>query len=483
MDPGIDRRAVSATTTRPSEQAESIAVGLGSLRPILVVVALGTMLVPLNSTMIAVVLPDAMDEFNVGVTQASWLVTGYLIAMASLLPVTGKLGDRVGRRRLVLSGLALFGISSIAAALAPDLWSLLVFRVLQAVAGALILPNGAALIRQVVPEGRRGAEFGIIGATVGIAAGAGPPIGGVLAELAGWRSIFYVNLVLVLPALFLGVRWIPAGIASLSRTRFDVAGAVMLPLILIGATLILTFSRGDVSKLALALGGAAVVGASVVFVRWERGHSDPVVQPRLLRRREFSAAAFGIGFSSLAMYALLLSVPLLLAQRGGSSSLDAGVVLIALSAAAIVVSPFGGRLADRFGRRLPTTAGLVLLTLGALPLAVIGVEISLPALVGALLVAGVGLGLSTPGLHTTSVESVEAREAGAAAGVFSTSRYLGSILGAALLAGLLGAGRSDPGGLGLVFVMVVAAALVATAASLGLRARPQPSREAVDRPH
>ena len=159
------------------------------------------MLAPLNSTMIAVALPDVMDDFGVGVASAGWLITAYLAAMASLQPVAGKLGDRLGRRRMVLGGLVAFGAMSVGAALAPSLWILLAFRTLQAVAGALIVPNGSALLREAVPEGRRGATFGSLGAAIALAAGLGPPIGGILVEIAGWRAIFYANLAIVIPGL------------------------------------------------------------------------------------------------------------------------------------------------------------------------------------------------------------------------------------------------------------------------------------------
>jgi MFS family permease len=149
---------------------------------VVVTVALGTMLAPLNSTMIAVALPGVMDDFDAGLASAGWLVTAYLIVMASLQPVAGKIGDRVGRRCLVLGGLTFFGLASLGAAIAPNLWLLLGFRVLQAVAGALIVPNGVALVRAVVPEARRGARFGLMGAGVAMAAALGPTVGGLLSS-------------------------------------------------------------------------------------------------------------------------------------------------------------------------------------------------------------------------------------------------------------------------------------------------------------
>src|SRR3954468_6004839 len=135
--------------------------------------------------------------------------------MASLPPVRGRVRDRLGRRRLILSGLAGFGLASVAATLAPSLPILILFRVLQAVSGAVVLPNGDALLREVVPDERRASRFGLIGSAIGLAAAIGPLLGGVLVTSAGWRAMFAVNLLLVVPALLLGWRTIPrSGAAS-----------------------------------------------------------------------------------------------------------------------------------------------------------------------------------------------------------------------------------------------------------------------------
>ncbi len=160
---------------------------------VLVTVALATMLAPLNSTMIAVALPQVIREFGVDVAAAGWLVTAYLIAMASLQPVAGKLGDRWGRRQLILGGVASFGLASIGAALASSPASLLFFRVLQAVSGAVALPNGAALLREVVPAERQAGRFGMVGAAIALAAAAGPARGGIPGGSAGGTPPFEVN--------------------------------------------------------------------------------------------------------------------------------------------------------------------------------------------------------------------------------------------------------------------------------------------------
>jgi MFS family permease len=478
-------------------------------RPVVLTVALGAMLAPLNSTMIAVALPEVMDEFKVGLESAGWLVTAYLIAMASFQPVAGKIGDRAGRRRLFLGGLMCFGLASLAATVAPDLWALIALRVVQAAAGALIVPNGTALVRAGVPTGRRGRRFGLIGAAVALAAALGPPFGSVLITAAGWHAVFYANLLLVLPALAIGWRWLPEDYTTVAKhhapqfppspnppsskgragrgeretggvvmgrgtkSPFDLLGAIMLPVILTVTVWLLLFATYDRTSLALVVGVPMVMMIAAVFLWWELTHPDPVLQPRLFRRRAFAAANGAIALGNLAMYMVLLAVPLLLASRGGSSTLQAGLVLTALTAAMIVVSPLGGRLVDTFGRRLPTIAGLALLTLGAVPMAVAGAQIRLPPLVVGLAFVGAGIGIAMPGLQSTAVESVSREEAGVAAGIYATSRYLGSIVGSAVLAGLVGAGRSDTDGLGRVFVIVLMGAALATVVGLGLRACPE----------
>jgi MFS family permease len=242
--------------------------------------------------------------------------------------------------------------------------------------------------------------------------------------------------------------------------------------LMVTAGLLMLTMRGTASWVLVG-GGLLVIMLVAVFFQWEFKHPDPVLQPRLFRRRAFAAANAGIALGNLAMYTVLLSVPLLLASRREPSTLQAGFILTAMTAAMIVVYPLGGRLADTFGRRLPTIVGLAVLTLGAVPLAVAGAEIMLPPLVVGLAFIGVGIGIATPGLQSTAVESVSIEEAGVASGIYSTSRYLGSIVGSAILAGLLGADRSDADGLGRVFVIVLTAAALATVVGIGLQARPE----------
>lgn len=458
-----------------SEQAQSPAAE----RAILLTVALATMLAPLNSTMIAVALPRVMSAFDADLAAAGWLVTGYLIIMASVQPIAGKLGDRWGRRGLVLGGLAYFAAASIGAALASQLWVLIFFRVQQAVAGAVALPNGTALLREVVPLQRRAARFGLVGALISLAAAGGPVLGGALVSWGGWHAIFYVNVAFILPALWLGMRHLPQrSSARKAGGPFDWLGALLLAAVMMGAAW--TLSQSGRLSWAWLVGLAGAQGALLLAWLWcEWRHPDPIVQPRFFAHPTFVAANGGVCFSNFAMYTTFLTIPLLLTQRLGWGEAQVGLALLAMFGANIALSPLGGRLADRLGRRWPTAVGMACLSLGLLPLAWLGWTIDVGWLLGSLFVTGVGVGLSSAGLQTSALEAVSVQDAGVASGVFSTSRYLGSIVGSSLLAGLLGAQRGQLDNLNVVFVLALLAALGALALTLKLQRHPRLEDQAV----
>ena len=440
-----------------------------SERAILLTVVLGTMLVPLNSTMIAVALPRLIADFHASLSSAGWLVTGYLIAMASLQPVAGRLGDRTGRRPLVIGGLALFAGASLAAALAPDLQLLIAFRIAQGIAGALAFPNAIALLREFAPPGKLPSRLGLVGATLPLAAAAGPLVGGLLLSIGGWRLIFLLNLPILAVALVLGWHTIPHVHREPKSEPFDTAGAVLLSALLVAGAWMLIQGTGHAAGIAAI--GVAVLAAPLLLVQ-ELRHPHPLLQPRLFARPPFLAANGGVALSNLAMYVTLFALPLLLGRRGGWSSTGIGLALATLSLSTFAFSPIGGRFAERLGTRLPATVGLTILTASLVPLAIAPATISQPALIGMLVGAGAGLGLSSAPLQTAALESVELTATGVASGIFSTSRYLGSITGTALLAGPLA-----PAAVGFRDFRTLFIALVAAAAGSALLATALPSKQ------
>ena len=389
----------------------------------LTAIALGAVLAPLNSTMIVIALPRLMEDFGQTLTAATWLVTTYLVAMAVLQPLAGRLGDRVGRRPLLLGGFVWFGLASAGAAASGSLEVLIAFRVQQAAAAALVFPNAMALLRELGPPERLGSRLGTVSAVVPLAAAAGPPLAGVLLALFDWQALFLVNLPIVGLALVLALRSIPGGVARAPETREP-----------------------------------RVPGA-----------------PRVLRAPGFAVAIGAIALSNLALYMTLLTVPVLLARRGGWTSEEVGLVLATLSLAAFALSPYGGRLADRAGRRLPAASGLALVAVGLVVLAIAPGAIGAVALSFAMLAMGVGMGLSTPALQASAIETVALSASGAASGVAATSRYIGSITGTLLVAGPLAPAATGTDGFGLIFAVLAVAALSGLLLALALPGRGAPA--------
>ena len=437
-----------------------------SERAVLVTVALGTMLMPLNSTMVAVALPSIVHDLGSTLAASAWLVSGYLIAQAALQPLSGKLGDRYGRRPMIVYGLAAFALVSLGAALAPSLAVLIVFRVLQAASGALVFPNALGVIREMLPEHRRGRAFGTLGSAIGVAAAAGPPLGGALVGLGGWRAIFLVNLPWIAVALSLALRTVPKECVPVPCGPFDTIGAVALSVLLAAAAWLL--NPGDVPAWLPPVGVAALAGMAVVFVRYELRRSDPVLQPRFLRVRAFAAATASVGLSNLAMYGTLLAVPVLLSRRAGWSEVQIGLALAAMSLPMAVLSPIGGRLADHAGRRTAAVAGLTLLSAALVPLVLGGEDVAAPILIGSIALVGAGIGLSSAAVQAAGMEALEPRDAGIAAGIFATGRYMGGIAAASIVASLASASGAR---FSLLFAIEVAAALASLACASALPGR------------
>lgn len=373
-------------------------------------IALITMLAPLNSTMIAIALPSIAESFGVGVSAASVLVPTYLFIMALLQPMAGGLGDRLGRRPLMLGSLLIFGLASLGAALATNLTMLIGCRLLQALAGAITFPNGVALLREAIPGERRGRVSGTVGAAASFAAALGPVVGGLLVQGWGWQAVFLTNVPFIVGALALGYVAIPPSPPRLPQTETVRSGGL----------------RGN-----------------------------------LLDLRTFVAANAAVALSNLAMYVTLLAVPILLTSHLHWPPSWVGFTLAALSVMSLVCAPIGGRWADTMGRRMPVILGLGALTLGCILVGIAQARL-MPMLIAGLMLMGAGLGISGAGMQTAAIEAVAKRLAGTAAGLFSTSRYCGSIVGSTVWAVLIGSKYDQ---FNVIFSMVLVAALLSLVAS------------------
>jgi len=440
----------------------------------------GAILVPLNTTMLAVSLPSVMGEFGLGPNTVSSLVTLYLGAVVVALPASGSLGDRFGHRRTFLGGVVGFAVASLLAASAGSFFVLEIGRVLQAVAGAFVSTSSAALVRQLAPPEQRGEAFGLFGMLVNTSAAVGPLIGGLLVAAFGWRSLFFVAVpVALLGAVVVGVVHAPppadevasphtAGGASTVRPRsIDLPGLGLISMLLV-ALLITLRSLGD-GRPAWA---AAIIGLAllVAFVAVELRADHPAVDPRLFLIRPFAAAVGVTLLATVVLHATLIIVPLLVERLLAGSPATSGLVLLGISGLGALAAPFGGRLSDRAGRRGPVLLGMLLAAGGLAALWLGGAQSSTLIVAMLLSIVGLGLGLSGSPAQAAALESVRVDRVGMAASTFYTGRYLGGVLGASLAGAVLGTTVTS-GGASLGFALLAAVGVGAAVVARGLPRR------------
>jgi EmrB/QacA subfamily drug resistance transporter len=449
-------------------------------------VASGAVLVPLNSTMLAVALPSIMGEFDVDAATVSSLVTLYLGAVTVALLASGSLGDRYGQRPVFLVGVLAFGLSSLVAAVAPTFELLAAGRVAQALSGALISTTSVALVRAIAPPDRRGAAFGLFDMLVSTSAAIGPFIGGLLVVAFGWRSLFVIAVpVALFAAVTVGLvvrpgetapgdaaGGEPSGAAAHRAAPIDVPGLALLAGLLIAILATIRgvgdgFGDGE-PALAAAI---AVPILLVLFVRFELGAERPAVDPRLFASRAFSAAVLGVLGTTVVLHSAFILVPLLIESVQGGSAQTAGLVLLGISATGAVAAPFGGRLSDRVGRRRPVVLGSVALTAGLVALWLFAAGAPPIAVGGMLGLVGFGMGFAGSPRQAAAMDSIPGDRVGMAAGTYYTGRYLGGVLGASLAGAVLGASVTGAS-VTLGFGLLVLVGLGVVAVSFGLPDRP-----------
>jgi EmrB/QacA subfamily drug resistance transporter len=449
---------------------------------VLIVTAVAVFMGFLDVTIVNVAFPDIERSFT-GASRSdlSWVLNAYNIVFAALLVPAGRLADLVGRRRLFLTGVVGFIVTSVLCGVAPSPEWLVAARVLQAAAGAILVPTSLALLLPEFPAEKRATAVAIWAATGAVAAALGPSLGGVLVDQAGWRWVFFVNVPIGLAAL------LPA--RRLLSERRDGAGvvpdAVGSALMVAGVgALALGIVKGpewgwDSARVVGSLGAAALLIPAVVL-RSAR-HRAPVIELGLFRTRSFAVANGGMFAFSTAFYALLLCNVLFLTQIWGLSILEAGFAVTPGPLMAAAFAPLGGRLSDRFGQRVVALPGALLFALGCLLFATgldgtrdYATEFLVPTML-----TGAGVGLSFAAWSSAAVAELSPERFATGSAVLACVRQIGAVLGIAILVAILeAAAPGDPvagftdaytlmavgGGLAAVLALVLGRVRAASAA-------------------
>ncbi|KQS66452.1 multidrug MFS transporter [Modestobacter sp. Leaf380] len=407
----------------------------------LVAVCAGTFMLLIDVTIVNVALPDIASSLGTSFDQLQWVVDVYALALAALVLGAGSLADLYGRRRLYLSGLVLFAVSSLACGLAPDAGLLIAARAVQGIGAAAMFATTIALINAIYTGRDRGTAFGIWGAVVGAAAAAGPILGGLLTELS-WRWIFLVNLPICVFAVVLTLRVVAESKQS-GAPQPDVpgiaaftvgAGAVVYGLVEAAAN-----GWSSVGSWGPIVAGVAVL-AGWVFLELHR--EAPMLDLRLFRSGRFSGIMIGSLLLNLSAFAGSLYLSLWLQSILGLSPLQAGAVFIPLSAVSFATAALTGRLLSDAPPRVTLTIGLAVIGIGSLLMARVDAGASWGILVPGLAVLGLGVGISNPVVTSAALSSVPRERSGMASGAVNTARQLGFAVGVAVLGSVFSAGAT-----------------------------------------
>jgi DHA2 family methylenomycin A resistance protein-like MFS transporter len=400
----------------------------------------GYFLVLLDVTVVNVALPGIGSDLGTDVGGLQWVVDGYALALAALMLTSGTAGDLYGHRRVVLGGLAVFGVGSLVCGLAPSVGVLVAARVVQGVGAALLLPGTLAIISRAFPDDAgRARAIGVWAGIGSLALPAGPLLGGALVDGLGWRAIFLINVPIVLVALV----WAAAIVRESGKERarrLDVPGVLLAGLLLLATTY--AFIEGGRAGagapqvlVAVALAVLAVPALAVV----ERRRGEAAMLPvSLLRRPVFDAANVVAGIMNLGTLGTLFVLMLFLQSVQHRSALLAGAVVIPLFAPLAIIAPFGGRITSRIGSRLPAAAGLLMAVAGLALLALAAPHSSYLVLLPAFLLWGTGMGLLTPAVVAAAISSVPGERAGLASAMNNTARQTGGAIGIAVAGAVAG---------------------------------------------
>ena len=420
---------------------------------------------------------DAMRrELGAGASELQWTITAYSVTFASMLMAGAVLGDRYGRRRLLVIGLGVFVVGSALAAMSPHVGLLLGARVVQGIGGAIVLPVSLAMVLATAPIERRGAAIGALEGITGLAVIAGPVIGGVVTQQLSWQWVFWINVPIGVLAIACVLIVVPE--TQGDARSVDVAGTVLVAATAFAAVWGLT--RGNdagwtSTEVLLALVSAGVLATG--FVRWQARAPRPMLSPSHFRSRQFRAGVAAAALLSAALYGSVFFMAQMLQISLGLDPIGAGVRLLPWTATLLIVAPLSGKVSDRLGARPVMLSGLILAGGGFAWLAVtVAPDTSYVRLLGPLVMIGLGMSASLPVSQAAVIGAVPVDEVGAAAGTTNVLQELGGSFGVAVAVAIFLADggyadvASTTDAIGTAFL---ACAFLAAAAGLAAAALPR----------
>ena len=400
----------------------------------LALAALASFTMALDTLVTATSLTTIKESLGASLSELQWTTNAYNLAFAVLLSVAAALGDRLGRRRIFVAGLAVFVLASIVCALSSSIGILIAGRALQGAGAAMVVPMGLAILSVAWPAEERGKALGIFGAVTGLAVLSGPVIGGAIAQGIDWTWIFWLNVPVGLVLIPLALNKL--GESSGGDTRIDLLGVLLVGAVALGAAWGL-MRAADIGwqapEVGISLGAALSLGVGL-FV-WIRRARTPLIPPRLFAVRGF-APGLAVSFLLFAsLHGTLFFVAQFLQVAQGSGPLEAGLRMLPWTGALFIVAPIAGSLVNRVGEKLLVVGGLTLKAVGLAWLASIATsELEFLAMVPPFVLAGIGVSMTIPAVQSAVMRSIGKADLGKASAAQSMLQFLGSVFGVSVAA-------------------------------------------------
>lgn len=403
-------------------------------------------LVVIDVSAVNVAFPSIREDFAVSDSTLSWIIGAYNIVVGSLLMLSGRLADSIGRRKVYLPGVAIFGLGSALCALSPSAGWLIAARVVQAVGGSITLAAGFAVMLPEFPASRRSTAIGIAGATGALGAVVGPVVGSILIDLASWRGIFWLNVPLCVFVLIIGPRWLSESRDPEATGRIDMVGVV------IGTSAVALLMFAIVQSESWGVLDARIIGLFVVgllliplLIQRSRSHPEPLIDLTLFRYQSFSSVNLGVFFYGLAFTSGFLATSLFLQDVWDLPIREVGLALAPAPILAGIISPLSGSLADRIGHRWILGVGCLASALGfGLMVLLLGEDPQVwTRFVPLALLSGIGTGLTVATWSSAGISDVPMRQFGVAGATYNTLRQAAYGLGISVVVTLIAAAGED----------------------------------------
>jgi EmrB/QacA subfamily drug resistance transporter len=409
-------------------------------RWVLFITCMGSMMAPLDSTIVSVSLPEIAQDLGMDYAEIIWVPTAYLVTLAVMILVMGRVSDLYGRKRIFIAGFGIFTLGSLLCSAASTGNELIIFRILQGFGAACFGATSTAIVTETYPSNERGKALGINSMAVYLGLSIGPPLGGVLTHALGWRSIFWATVPIGIAVMGLAYYKLRAVKPVLEKVRFDVPGLFLFSISLVSLLVALTLGEqlGWGSLEILSLFTVSIL-TFIIFVYVENGKGESaLIDPRLFtKNRLFAAANISAFLNYTSFFGVTFIISFYLQRVQGLSVLDAGLVLLIMPVTMAVISPISGRLSDRLGSRALASSGMFIVAMALVWLATLEVDSPIWRVGLGLFLIGVGIGVFSSPNTSAVMGSVDKRKLGIAAGTLATMRCSGQATSLAVMGAII----------------------------------------------